>query len=116
MPAPKTQKTIEQSKTFVAMTAEKQGWVVNPNEEFVDLLYEGFTTNYNRYGYYSCPCRAASGEREKDKDMICPCEYCRPDQEEFGYCYCQLYLTPEFAESGQKPTQIDDRRPEEKYL
>jgi ferredoxin-thioredoxin reductase catalytic subunit len=98
------------------MTAEKQGWVVNPDEEFVDLLYEGFITNFNRYGYFSCPCRAASGVREKDADIVCPCAYARPDQADFGYCYCGLYLTPEFAETGEKPKPIDDRRNEEKYM
>ncbi len=103
-------KTIEQTLQFMKMVAEHQGWKLNPDEEFIQMLAEGLTTNYNRYGYYACPCRDADGMREKDKDIICPCAYCRPDQEEYGHCYCGLYLTKEFYETGKKPASIPERR------
>ena len=95
------------------MVAEKQGWFLHPDEEFLDNLIEGLKVNFNRYGYFSCPCRMASGEKEKDKDIICPCDYCRPDQEDYGHCYCGLYCTPEFYEKGEMPSAIPERRPEE---
>lgn len=106
-------KTIEDTHTFVSMVAEKQNWKLNRDQEFLTIIEEGLTVNYNRYGYYSCPCRDASGKREKDKDIICPCDYCRPDQEEFGHCYCGLYLTQEFYKTNKVPTSIPERRPEE---
>lgn len=105
-------KTTEQTLQFMEMVARHQGWQLNSDEEFIRMLAEGLTTNYNRYGYYSCPCRDADGIREKDKDIICPCKYCRPDQEEYGHCYCGLYLTKEFFDSGKKPQSIPERRPE----
>ncbi|MHA1168721.1 MAG: ferredoxin-thioredoxin reductase catalytic domain-containing protein [Candidatus Hodarchaeales archaeon] len=95
------------------MVAKKQGWKLNPDEELVDLLVDGLMINYNRYGYFSCPCRDATGDREKDRDIICPCDYCRPDQQEYGHCYCGLFLTPEFYESGNTALYIPERRPEE---
>jgi ferredoxin-thioredoxin reductase catalytic subunit len=104
-------KTISQTATFAAMVAKKQGWKLNPDGEFVSMLMEGLTVNYNRYGYYSCPCRDADGVRERDRDIVCPCDYCRPDQEEYGHCYCGLYLTKEFFSSGKKPAPIPERRP-----
>jgi len=106
-----SEKTIDQTQRFVSMVAEKQGWKLNPDEEFVRMLVEGLMVNYNRYGYYSCPCRDADGVREKDRDIVCPCVYCVPDQEEYGHCYCALYLTVSFFESGRPPAPIPERRP-----
>ncbi|MHA1731437.1 MAG: ferredoxin-thioredoxin reductase catalytic domain-containing protein [Promethearchaeota archaeon] len=106
------QKTPADAKLFMEMVAKKQGWVVNPDPELIGWLSEGLSTNWNRYGYFSCPCRDADGVKERDKDIICPCDYCVPDQEEFGHCYCGLYLTREFADSGKKPHSIPERRPE----
>jgi len=105
-------KTFDDTKKFVTMVAEKKNWYLHPEQEFLDILIEGLTTNYNRYGYFACPCRDADGIREKDKDIICPCVYCVPDQEEYGHCYCGLYLSPEFHKTGKSPDSIPERRPE----
>lgn len=111
---PKSPKNMEDTKKFISMVANKQGWKLNPDESFIDLLVEGLTTNFNRYGYYLCPCRDGTGIRDKDKDLICPCEYCRPDQQEYGHCFCGLYLTPQFFATGRKPRSIPERRPADK--
>lgn len=105
------EKTASDARIFMEMVATKQGWKLNRDEEFLDMLAQGLAVNFNRYGYYSCPCRDADGEKEYDKDIICPCDYCVPDQQEHGHCYCGLYLTEEFAESGKKPGGIPERRP-----
>ena len=97
---------------FVELVAKHQGWELVRDKEHLQVLIEGLTTNWNRYGYFSCPCRLADGIREKDKDIICPCVYAKPDLEEFGHCYCGLYLTKEFFASGKKPEYIPERRPE----
>jgi ferredoxin-thioredoxin reductase catalytic chain len=107
---PERKKDRDMTLRFVTMVADKQSWKLHPDKEFLDMLIEGLMTNYNRYGYFSCPCRDADGEREPDKDIICPCEYCRPDQEEYGHCYCGLYVIPEFFESGRIPQSIPERR------
>ena len=107
---PEKRKDRDETMRFVTMVADKQNWKLHPDREFLDMLVEGLMTNYNRYGYFSCPCRDADGERDRDKDIICPCEYCRPDQEEYGHCYCGLYVTPEFFESGRTPQSIPERR------
>lgn len=106
------EKNIEDIKLFAKMTAKHQGWKLNHDKELIKLLFEGLTTNWNRYGYFACPCRLADGVREKDKDIICPCEYAKPDLEEYGHCYCGLYLTKEFFASGKQSDYIPDRRPE----
>lgn len=104
------QKNIQDSCRFVAMVAKKQNWTLNPDTEFTDSLVEGLTINYNRYGYYLCPCRDTEGSREADADVLCPCKYAWDDIAQAGHCFCALYLRPDFAESGQPPGGIPDKR------
>ena len=111
MPEPKIKKTMEDTRTFVTMVANHKGWKLNPDDGFVTMLIEGLMINYNRYGYFNCPCRDSWNDKNKDKDITCPCAYCVPDQQEFGHCYCGLYLTPEFFKSGKKTKSLPERRP-----
>ncbi len=115
MTPPKVEKTKEDVRKFVEMVAEKQGWHLHPDKKFLEMLIEGLMTNYNRFGYFGCPCRLLDGEKKADADLVCPCDYCVPDQEEYGHCYCGLYLTDEFYESGKMPDGIPERRPKDKW-
>ena len=72
---------------------EKRGYFLNADVEFTKNLIKGLLINQKRYGYWACPCRLASGSREKDLDIICPCDYRDPDLIEFGCCYCSLYVS-----------------------
>jgi len=64
----------------------------------------------------ACPCRLASGNREHDKDIICPCVYRAPDVEEYGSCYCNLYVS-EAWNGGEIPhSYVPERRPPEKFV
>ena len=64
---------------------------------------EALQLNRERYGYMACPCRIASGDREGDRDIICPCEYREADVKEFGSCYCNLYVSKEWNEGDASP-------------
>jgi ferredoxin-thioredoxin reductase catalytic chain len=103
-------KTTEDTALFASMVAAKQGWTLNPDASFVRVLVEGLTTNWNRYGYFLCPCRDTEGSREADADVVCPCKPSWKDVEERGHCYCALYLSKDFAASGKAPSSIPDRR------
>ena len=103
-------KTLEDTGRFADMVAEKQGWTVNPDTEFTKTLLEGLTTNWNRYGYYLCPCRDTEGSRETDAAVLCPCRYARADVSEHGHCFCALYLRTDFAKAGTEVHGIPDRR------
>ena len=109
------QKSKEDVRMFVEKVSGHKGWRLHPDGEFLDYLIEGLMINYNRYGYFQCPCRDSWGEREKDGDIVCPCSYCVPDQEEYGHCFCGLFLTPEFHASGELPKSIPERRPQQLY-
>ena len=94
---------------------EKNGWTLQKDEETLSDLLEGLITNKERYGYQSCPCRFACGERKLDRDLICPCDYAPADIKEFGTCYCNLFLSPDFYKTHEvKFLQIPERRPIEK--
>ncbi len=67
--------------------AEAMGYHLNPDRESTLILVEGLNTNLKRYGYMLCPCRMGEGEREKDLDIICPCDYRDADLEEYDQCY-----------------------------
>lgn len=93
--------------------AHEGGYSLNPDREFVLPLVEALVTNTKRYGYPACPCRLAFGEKSKDLDIICPCDYRDPDLEEYGACYCALYVTENWV-AGKKPHKsIPERRPEQ---
>lgn len=103
-------KLISETVNFINMVSKKQNWKITRDTELVDMLAEGLTKNFNRYGYYSCPCRLAKMDKEQDKDIICPCKYSRSDIEEHGHCYCGLYLSHEFFESKKEPKSIPEKR------
>jgi ferredoxin-thioredoxin reductase catalytic subunit len=91
--------------------AEDGGYRFNPDVAFTKNLIRGLIRNEQRYGYRACPCRLATGKREDDLDIICPCDYRDPDLEDFGACYCALYVSPAIAKGEKKVAPVPERRP-----
>lgn len=89
----------------------KQGYFLNPNDSFTKDLIKSLLINQTRYGYQACPCRLASGIKEEDLDIICPCDYRDADVAEFGVCYCGLYVSKFFYENRLAIRPISERRP-----
>jgi ferredoxin-thioredoxin reductase catalytic chain len=94
---------------------EPKGYYFNMDRERTFDLLSGLMINKDRYGYMGCPCRLLSGSREKDKDIICPCIYRVPDVEEYGSCYCNLYVSKDWNEGKIPKTYVPERRPPEKF-
>ena len=92
---------------------EAAGYHLNPDEDFTKLLVRSLLVNEERYGYPACPCRLASGKRGEDLDIICPCDYRDPDLNDFGACYCALYVSADIALGKKKAVSIPERRPTE---
>ena len=90
--------------------SEKSGYYVNPDIEFVESLLENINVNNDRYGYGACPCRLASGKKEKDLDLVCPCDYRDMDINDYGACFCALYVSKEILEGKKTLSSIPDRR------
>ncbi|MGQ9554957.1 MAG: ferredoxin-thioredoxin reductase catalytic domain-containing protein [Anaerolineae bacterium] len=87
------------------------GYNLNPDVAFTKELVKGLLINEERYGYQSCPCRLASGEREDDVDIICPCDYRDPDVNDYDACYCGLYVSQAVMRGEKKIGSIPERRP-----
>ena len=94
---------------------EPKGYFFNKDKERVMDLMEGLILNKERYGYMSCPCRLASGDRKKDQDIICPCVYREPDVKEYGSCYCNLYVSKDCNDGKIPHEYVPERRPSEKF-
>jgi len=93
--------------------AEAGGYRLNPDAPFTKDLVKGLLVNEKRYGYWACPCRLAAGTKEEDLDIICPCDYRDPDLNDYGACYCALYVTGAVLKGEQKVQSIPERRPPE---
>src|SRR4030042_1086246 len=82
------------------------GYHLNPDVDFTKELIKGLIVNEKRYGYRACPCRLASGKKEEDLDIICPCNYRDPDLDDFGACYCALYVNEAIAEGKEHSAPV----------
>ncbi|MEK6196197.1 MAG: ferredoxin:thioredoxin reductase [Deltaproteobacteria bacterium] len=93
---------------------EPKGFFFNNDRERVFDLLEALLANKERYGYMVCPCRLAAGDRDADRDIICPCAYREADVVEFGSCYCNLYVSEAWNQGVISEEYIPERRPPEK--
>ena len=91
--------------------AEASGYHLNPDVEITKELVKGLLVNQKRYGYWACPCRLASGKKGEDLDIICPCDYRDPDLNDYGTCYCGLYVSRAVVEGRKEIGTIPERRP-----
>lgn len=105
---------IEQLYQALKKSQEAKDIYFNKDKDLVFELLESLVLNKDRYGYMACPCRLACGDREKDKDIICPCEYREADLEEFGACFCGLYISHALHNNEIQSEYIPERRPPEK--
>jgi len=92
-----------------------KGYLFNNDKETTFELLRSLLTNKERYGYPSCPCRLASGERDRDKDIICPCDYREADIKEYGSCFCGLYASEEWNNHKITRQLVPERRPSDFY-
>jgi len=91
--------------------AEEFGYHLNPDQEFTKELIRSILINQKRYGYWACPCRLASGVKEEDLDVICPCDYRDADLNQFDACFCGLYVSGNVLQGKKKVQSIPERRP-----
>ncbi len=91
----------------IKSTARSGGYALNPDEDFVSILVEGLLVNNERYGFEACPCRLIEGKKEDNLDIECPCDYRDGDLDEYGACFCALYVNEKY----DKYRQIPEARP-----
>jgi len=105
---------VEKLYETLKKSQEARGIYFNKDKDLVFELLEALLQNKERYGYMACPCRLAWGEKEKDKDILCPCDYRSEDLEQFGSCYCGLYVSTALNNNEIDAQYVPERRPPEK--
>lgn len=102
--------SVDELRALLKKVQEPKGYYLNKDEDTLSGLLGGLIRNKERYGYMSCPCRLATGDHEKDKDIICPCVYREPDVAEFGSCYCGLYVSEAWSDGRIPHVYVPERR------
>lgn len=68
-------------------------FVLNPDRKHVDLIADGILENEKKYGLKLCPCRLRDGTKERDLELICPCNFKSQDiWREKSRCWCGLFV------------------------
>lgn len=76
--------------------AEKNDFVLNPDDDHVDKIADGVLKNEEEHGLKLCPCRLRDGSRERDLELICPCNFRTHDTwKTKGMCWCGLFVKRE---------------------
>jgi ferredoxin-thioredoxin reductase catalytic chain len=75
--------------------AEKHHLPLNPDQKRLNVVIKGLARNEAKFGERYCPCRLRSGDKEKDKAIVCPCVYHEEEIAQEGSCHCNLYYKKE---------------------
>jgi ferredoxin-thioredoxin reductase catalytic chain len=74
----------------LGQTAEKHGYILNPDRERVEKVVGLMTENLVAAGQRFCPCKQTH-PLNRDKDMTCPCPPWKVEIEKDGHCFCRLF-------------------------
>ena len=73
--------------------SEKNDFKLNPDKPHVDMIVKGVLKNEYEHGLKLCPCRLRDGTRERDLELICPCNFKIQDVwKTKGMCWCGLFV------------------------
>ena len=90
--------TPEQLKAAWEEFTEHNDFILNPNQKHVNLIVEGVLSNEKQYGLKLCPCRLRDGTKEKDLELLCPCNFkthttwTTPKNNKPPMCWCGLFV------------------------
>jgi ferredoxin-thioredoxin reductase catalytic chain len=82
-------------RTAWAKFTESNDFILNTDEDHVGMVISGVLVNEKEYGLKLCPCRLRDGTRQRDLELICPCNFKIQDiWENKGRCWCGLFIKP----------------------
>ena len=88
----------EQLREVWSHFCEGNDFILNPDKAHVDTIIEGVLLNEKKFGLKLCPCRLRDGTREKDIELICPCNFkihttwLKPPEGREAMCWCGLFV------------------------
>ena len=71
--------------------ADSKNFKLNENQKALEGIITALLRNKKFKGDIYCPCRIVTGDKEKDKEIICPCVFHRGEIELQGKCKCTLF-------------------------
>lgn len=75
---------------------------LNPDDKMVERVVKGLVMRKMKFGYAYCPCRLVTGDKERDKKIICPCVYHVEEIERDGECHCNLFIGDNYQTKDEK--------------
>lgn len=73
--------------------AGKNDFMLNPERGHVEGVADGVLENESGYGLKVCPCRLRDGSRERDLELLCPCNFkAQETWSREGRCWCGLFV------------------------
>lgn len=68
-------------------------FMLNPDAWHVNTIIEGLLENEKSCGLRLCPCRLRDGTRERDIELLCPCNFkAHETWLTQGRCWCGLFV------------------------
>lgn len=84
----KFEKLLNEYKNY----AKENNICLNPDKKITEGLIKALIAQEEKYSARYCPCRLTTGDKEKDKKIICPCIYHKKEIEQDGHCHCFLFV------------------------
>ncbi len=76
--------------------AEKNDFMLNPDGGHVERIIDGLLAQEKNFGLKLCPCRLRDGSRERDLELLCPCNFkAQETWKKDGRCWCGLFVRRE---------------------
>ncbi len=88
----KEQEEIKIRKMLTEYVAHSS-YKLNPDTKIIDRVVKGLVMRKVKFGYAYCPCRLVTGDKERDKNIICPCVYHGEEIDRNGECHCNLFVS-----------------------
>ncbi len=85
--------TPEQLRNVWEKFTENNDFKLNPDNWHVEMIVKGVLENEKKHGLKLCPCRLRDKTRQRDLELICPCNF--KAQEGWlknGQCWCGLFV------------------------
>lgn len=97
----KEQEEIKIRKMFNEYVAHSS-YKLNPDTKIIDRVVKGLVMRKVKFGYAYCPCRLVTGDKERDKNIICPCVYHGEEIKRDGECHCNLFVSVNYQTNMNK--------------
>ncbi|OOP54865.1 MAG: ferredoxin:thioredoxin reductase [Candidatus Brocadia carolinensis] len=89
-------------RTLLNEYTVRSHYKLNPDDKIVDRVVKGLAMRTIKFGYAYCPCRLVTGDKDRDRKIICPCVYHEEEIERDGECHCNLFVGDNYQGKDEK--------------